>query len=180
MISKIFMYLLAVWLCVMFALYLSAPIGWTFVYIFVCAPVFSFLVTLFLHTKKSIVLTADVNRTMLYKKETVTLKITAANNSLFPVPAVKLFLAAPEGLESVSSYKSCVISIPPRSETTVEVIYRAKVWGSCRIGVRSAELHDFMKFFRFRMSCPQPEESDKGFSRYSRNGGRRSHTSGGC
>lgn len=159
MISKIFMYLLAVWLCVMFALYLSAPIGWTFVYIFVCAPVFSFLVTLFLHTKKSIVLTADVNRTMLYKKETVTIKITAANNSLFPVPAVKLFLAVPEGLESVSSYKSCVISIPPRSETTVEVVYRAKVWGSCRIGVRSAELHDFMKFFRFRMSCPQPEES---------------------
>ena len=106
MISKIFMYLLAVWLCVMFALYLSAPIGWTFVYIFVCAPVFSFLVTLFLHTKKSIVLTADVNRTMLYKKETVTLKITAANNSLFPVPAVKLFLAAPRSEEHTSELQS--------------------------------------------------------------------------
>ncbi len=165
MISKIFMYLLAVWLCVMFALYLSAPIGWTFVYIFVCAPVFSFLVTLFLHTKKSIVLTSDVNRTMLYKKETVTLKITVANKSFFPVPAVKLFLAVPDGLEPESGSKSCVscvVSIPPRSETTVEVVYRAKVWGGCHIGVKSAELHDFMKFFKFRMSLPQPQYEESG------------------
>lgn len=162
MISKIFMYLLAVFLCVMFALYLSASIGWTFVYIFVCAPVFSFLVTLFLHTKKSIVLTSDVNRTMLYKKETVTLKITAANKSFFPVPAVKLFLAVPDGLESESSFKACVVSIPPRSETTVEVVYRAKVWGGCHIGVKSAELHDFMKFFKFRMSLPQPQYEESG------------------
>lgn len=159
MISKIFMYLLAIFLCVMFALYLSAAIGWTFVYIFVCAPVFSFLVTLFLHTKKSIVLTSDVNRTMLYKKETVTLKITAANKSFFPVPAVKLFLAVPDGLEPESGFKSCVMSIPPRSETTVEAVYRAKVWGGCRIGVKSAELHDFMKFFKFRMNLPQSEEN---------------------
>lgn len=159
MISKIFMYLLAVFLCVMFALYLSASIGWTFVYIFVCAPVFSFLVTLFLHTKKRIVLTSDVNRTMLYKKETVTLKITAANKSFFPVPAVKLFLDVPDGLELESGSKSCVISIPPRSETTVEAVYRAKVWGGCRIGVKSAELHDFMKLFKFRMDLPQSEEN---------------------
>lgn len=158
MISKIFMYLLAVWLCVMFALYLSAPIGWTFVYIFVCAPVFSFLVTFWLHKRKSIVLTSDVNRTMLYKKETVTLKITAANSSLLPVPAIKLFLAVPDGLESESPCQSCVVSIPPRSETTVEVVYRAKVWGGSRIGVKSAELHDFMKFFKFRMNCPQTKE----------------------
>lgn len=159
MISKIFMYLLAIFLCVMFALYLSASIGWTFVYIFVCAPVFSFLVTLFLHKRKSIVLSADVNRTMLYKKETVTLKITASNKSFFPVPAVKLFLAVPDGLEPESSFKSCVMSIPPRSETTVEVVYRAKVWGGSLIGIKSAELHDFMKLFKFRMSCPQTEES---------------------
>lgn len=158
MVSKIFMYLIAVFLCVMFALYLSAPIGWTFVYIFVFAPVFSFLVTLYLHAKKSVVLTADVNRIMLYKKETVTLRITAANKSFFPVPAVKLFLAVPDGLEPESLFKSCVVSIPPRSETTVEVVYRAKVWGGYFIGVKSAELHDFMKLFKFRMSFPQTNE----------------------
>ena len=153
MVSKIFMYLIAVFLGVMFALYLSASIGWTFVYVFVCAPIFSFLVTLWLHKRKSVTVKTDVNRTMLYKSETVTLKITAENKSFFPVPAVKLFLAEPEGLEPENSFKSCVMSIPPRSEASVEVVYRAKVWGACSAGVKSAELHDFMKLFKFRMPC---------------------------
>ena len=153
MASKIFMYLLAVFLGVMFALYLSAAIGWTFVYVFVCAPIFSFLVTLWLHKRKSVTIRTDVNRTMLYKSETVTLRITAENKSFFPVPAVKLFLAEPEGLEPESAFKSCVMSIPPRSETSVEVVYSAKVWGACAVGVKSAELHDFMKFFKFRIKC---------------------------
>lgn len=151
MASKIFMYLIAVFLGVMFALYLSAPVGWTFVYIFVCAPVFSFFVTLWLHKRKSITVRTDVNRTMLYKNETVTLKITAENKSFFPVPAVRLFLSEPEGLEPENTFKSCVMSIPPRSEASVEIVYRAKVWGACSVGVRSAELHDFVKFFKFRM-----------------------------
>lgn len=153
MVSKIFMYLIAVFLGVMFALYLSASIGWTFVYIFVCAPVFSFLVTLWLHKRKRVTVRTDVNRTMIYKNETVTLKVTAENKSFFPVPAIKLFLSEPEGLEPENSFKSCVMSIPPRSETSVEVVYRAKVWGACSVGVKSAELHDFMKFFKFRMPC---------------------------
>lgn len=151
MASKIFMYLIAVFLGVMFALYLSAPVGWTFVYIFVCAPVFSFFVTLWLHKRKSITVRTDVNRTMLYKNETVTLKITAENKSFFPVPAVRLFLSEPEGLEPENTFKSCVMSIPPRSEASVEIAYRAKVWGACSVGVKSAELHDFVKFFKFRM-----------------------------
>ena len=153
MASKIIMYLIAVFLSVMFALYLSASIGWTFVYVFVCAPIFSFLVTLWLHKRKSVTVKTDVNRTMLYKNETVTLKITAKNRSFFPVPAVKLFLAEPEGLEPENSFKSCVMSIPPRSEASVEIVYRAKVWGACSAGVKSAELHDFMKLFKFRMPC---------------------------
>lgn len=152
MISKIFMYIIAVFLCVMFALYLSAPVGWTFVYIFVLSPVFSFLVTLWLYRRKCVELRSDVNRTMLYKRETVTLKITAVNKSFFPVPAVKLYLAAPEGLEPEDRCQSCVVSIPPRSEVTVETVYSAKVWGTCFVGIKSAELHDFMKFFKFRMS----------------------------
>lgn len=162
MASKIFMYLIAVFLGVMFALYLSAPVGWTFVYIFVCAPVFSYFVTLWLHNKKSIELKLDTDRTMLYKNETVTLRIIAENKSFFPVPAVKLFLAEPKGLESENDLKSCVMSIPPRSEASVEIAYRAKVWGTCSVGIKSAELHDFMKFFKFRMSV---SESPDGSSR---------------
>ena len=158
MASKIFMYLLAIFLGVMFALYLSAAVGWTFVYIFVCAPIFSFLVTLWLHKRKSVSLRLDVNRTMLYKKETVTLRITAANKSFFPVPAVKVFLSAPEGLEPESPAKSFVMSIPPRSEATAEIVYSAKVWGCCTVGAKAAELHDFLDFFKFRMPIGENAE----------------------
>lgn len=151
MFSKILMYLIAIALGVLFALFLSASVGWTFVYVLVCAPIFSFFVTLFLHKRKSVSLTADVNRTMLYKRETVTLKITAANRSIFPVPAVKLTIAVPDNLEPESDCAGFVISIPPRSETTVEMKFRAKVWGACRIGAETASLNDFMGFFRFKM-----------------------------
>lgn len=142
----------------MFALYLSAAVGWTFVYVFVCAPIFSFLVTLWLHKRKSVSLKLDVNRTMLYKKETVTLRITAANKSFFPVPAVKVFLAVPEGLEPESPAKSFVMSIPPRSETTAEIVYSAKVWGCCTVGTKAAELHDFLDFFRFKIPLGENAE----------------------
>lgn len=168
MISKIIMYLLAIALGVLFALFLSAPVGWTFVYMLVCAPIFSFLVTLFLHKRKSVSLTVDVNRTMLYKRETVTLKITAVNRSVFPVPAVKIKLAVPKGLVpadggSLADCKSMVLSISPRSETTAEMVYTAKVWGSCFIGAESAALHDFMGFFHFKMSCVDLQSEIKVF-----------------
>ncbi len=156
MISKIIMYLLAISLGVLFALFLSARIGWTFVYVLACAPVFSFFVTLFLHKRKSVSLSADVNRTMLYKRETVTLRITAVNKSVFPVPAVKIKLIAPKGLVPVSENSGgFVISIPPRSETTVEIDYSAKVWGACRIGAETASLYDFMGIFPFKMPCAE-------------------------
>ncbi len=151
MISKIIMYLLAIALGVLFALFLSAKVGWTFVYVLVCAPIFSFFVTLFLHKRKSVSLTADVNRTMLYKRETVTLKITAKNRSIFPVPAVKIRLSVPDNLIPEKDTSGYVISIPPRSETAVEINFTAKVWGACYIGAESAALYDFLGVFRFNM-----------------------------
>lgn len=151
MFSKIIMYLLAVALGVLFALFLSAKVGWTFVYMLVCAPVFSFFVTLFLHKRKSVSLTADVNRTMLYKRETVTLRITAKNRSIFPVPAVKIRLSVPDNLIPEKDTTCYVISIPPRSETVAEISFTAKVWGACNIGADSAALYDFMGVFRFNM-----------------------------
>lgn len=153
LISKIFMYLLAIGLGVVFALYLSASIGWTFVYILVCSAVFSFLVTVVLSRGERITLTADSDRTMLYKGETATLRITVKNRSILPVPAVKISLIMPKGLEPEDSCASCVTSVPPRSESVIEIKYKARVWGVCNIGAESAFLHDFMNFLRFRLSC---------------------------
>lgn len=153
MIIKILLYLVAIALGTAFALYLSASVGWTFVYILVCAPVFSFLITFFLTRKNRVTMSADTDRTMLYKGEYATLRITVRNRSIFPVPAVKLKIADPKGLVPEEYALSYVVSIPPRSDSVVEIKYKATVWGRFSIGAENAFMHDFMEFFSFRMPC---------------------------
>lgn len=150
MLSKILLYIVAIAFGVLFALYLSAPVGWSFVYILVCSPVFSYLVTLVISLRKNVSLSVDMNRTMLYKKESVTLRIKLKNRSLIPVPMVRIKLAEPKNLSGEAS-SAYVVSIPPRTERVIEVTYSAKVWGVCFIGIESAALYDFMGFFRFAM-----------------------------
>ena len=158
MLIKLFLYLLAIGFGVFFALYLNAAIGWTFVYILVCSPIFSLIVTYALTRRKRITLTADVNRSMLYKRETTVLRIIAKNKSLLPVPAIKIKLAVPKGLTRIDNeenYVNCVLSISPRSQAVIEIEYKAAVWGICKVGAENAVLHDFMGFFKFAMPCTE-------------------------
>ncbi len=148
-----FLYLLAIAISVAFALCLSATIGWTFVYMLVCAPIFSFGITLFLTKNNRVTIASDVDRTMLYKGEKSMMRIIVRNRSIFPVPAVKIRVAAAGGLDPEDACSCYVVSVSPRSESVVEINYKAKVWGRYIIGSESAFMHDFMGFFKFRMSC---------------------------
>lgn len=152
-IVNVLLYLMAIGIGVAFALVLSASVGWTFVYMLVCAPIFSFFITLFLTRKNRVTVISDIDRTMLYKGEQATLKITVRNKSIFPVPAVKLNLSMTGGLIPEDTCSSYVVSVPPRSESTVEIKYRAKVWGRFAVGAESVFMHDFMSFFKFRLPC---------------------------
>lgn len=148
-----FLYLLAIAISVAFALYLSASIGWTFVYMLVCAPIFSFGITFFLTKNNRVTIVSDVDRTMLYKGEKSTMRIIVRNRSIFPVPAVKIRVAATGGLAPEDDCSCYVVSVSPRSDSIVEINYKAKVWGRYIIGSESAFMHDFTGFFKFRMSC---------------------------
>lgn len=152
-ISKIILFLFSICLGVLFALYFSAPVGWMFVYIFVLASLISIIITFILKYGNKITLTYDVERTMLYKGEKAVLKIILKNDSILPVPAVKVSLIVSQALESEEKYESRVVSIPPRSETIIEMRYKAKIWGVCRTGVESTVLYDFMGFLNFRLDC---------------------------
>ena len=152
-IINVLLYLMAIGIGVAFALVLSASVGWTFVYMLVCAPIFSFFITLFLTRKNRVTVISDIDRTMLYKGEQATLRITVRNKSIFPVPAVKLNLSMTGGLVPEDTCSCYVVSVPPRSESTVEIKYRAKVWGRFAVGAESVFMHDFMSFFKFRLPC---------------------------
>ncbi|MCM1330045.1 MAG: DUF58 domain-containing protein [Ruminococcus sp.] len=152
MISKILLYIIAIGFGLFFALYMSAEVGWTFVYVLVCAPIFSFLVTLAIHKLKCVTIRADVSRSMLYKREKAVLKIYLKNRSLLPVPTVRIRLSEAKNLSTEDSLEY-IVSIPPRTERIIEVEYTAKVWGVCSVGAEKAVLWDFMGFFSFAMSC---------------------------
>ncbi len=157
MISKVILYLMAIGFGLFFALYMSASVGWVFVYMLVFAPIFSFGVTLFFKLTHKVKITVDVDRSMLYKGETATMRIIAENKSIYPVPAVKISLFLPKNLDYPPDASSCVISIPPRSVSEIKIQYKAKVWGICRIGAESSLLYDYMGFFRFDIQCADPE-----------------------
>lgn len=152
MISKILLYFAAIGFGLFFALYMSAPVGWAFVYVLVCSPIFSFIVTFAIHKLKCVSIRADVSRSMLYKREKAVLRIYLKNKSLLPVPAVKIKLSAAKNLLTENGL-DYIVSIPPRTERVIEVSYTAKVWGVCSVGAEKAVLNDFMGFFRFAMPC---------------------------
>lgn len=150
---SILLYFVAIAIGVAFALCLSASIGWTFVYMLVCLPLFSLAITFFLTRRKRVSIVSDVDRTMLYKGERAVLRIIVRNKSIFPVPAIKVKLSASGGLISENSCEYFVVSVSPRSESVIETGYTAKVWGRYIIGAESVFMHDFVGFFKFRIHC---------------------------
>ena len=153
MIFRIILYLAAIGFCLFFALYMSAGVGWVFIYMLVFSPLFSIGVTVFFKLTHKVTVYADIDRSMLYKGETVTLRITAQNKSIYPVPAVKVKLFLPKNLDCPENSASCVLSIPPRSKAELKLSYKAKVWGSCQIGAESAVMYDYMGFVKFSVPC---------------------------
>lgn len=150
-------YIIAIALCIMFALYMSAEIGWTFAYILIAAPMFSLIVTLVLRFSHSISVSAECDKTMVYKGETLKLRVTVSNASIFPAPAVIVKLCRPTGF-SVVSVSECTekpfgnsysVSVYQRNSTVFEICYRAEMWGGGRLGVESCKMQDFMRFFTF-------------------------------
>lgn len=152
MISKILLYFIAIGFGLFFSLYMSASVGWAFVYVLVCAPLFSLIVTFAIHKLKCVTIRADVSRSMLYKREKAVLRIYLKNKSLLPVPSVKIKLSAAKNLLTEDGF-DYIVSIPPRTERVIEVSYKAKVWGVCSVGAEKAVLNDFMGFFHFAMPC---------------------------
>lgn len=149
----ILMYLTAISVAVAFALCLSAQIGWTFAYMLICAPLFSLGITFFLTKGKRVTVISDVDRTMLYKGEPATLRIVVRNKSIFPVPAVKVRISNQGGLVPENVCENYVVSVSPRSESVIEIKYKAKVWGRYILGAEKIFMHDFIGFFKFRIPC---------------------------
>ena|GEM_PF-388291 len=158
-VTRILGYLFAIFMAYLFSLYLNARIGWMFVVLFAVSPVFSVLVTAVLKRRGRITLSADSDATLIYKNETVALRIKVFNKGFLPIPVVILGLFTPVCLkrEDAADKGRFAVSVSPRSETAFEVRYKAKVWGSCVLGINHARLQDFMRFSGFTLYTEQGE-----------------------
>ncbi len=143
---RILGYLAALEICALFALYMSAAVGWTFFYILAAAPLFSFIITAVTAWTKSIEISTDVNSNTVYKNQCVRLKVTVKNKSFFPVPAAEIRLNGCEGFTADKKNLLCSLSVLPRSSAELEVNFRAEMWGAVRIGIESVSLSDFLHF----------------------------------
>lgn len=148
--ARIFGYIIALTIAVFFALYLNAPAGWTLFYVMAAAPVFSLLVTFITYKCGFVSVSADVSGNMVYKGESVKLRITVSNSSILPVPAVTVRLRSCSGF-AADGKNVYVISVSPRSSTVLEVKLKAKMWGREYIGADSIVICDFLKIAEFPM-----------------------------
>lgn len=138
-------------LSVLFALFLDASIGSAFISLIVAAPLFSFIVTLVLKLSGKITVEVETSDSIVYKSDILKLKVRVKNkHRILPVPLIVIKLIPPENFyiadDAPDTYR---VSVMPRSETAFEINYRARYWGTGKLGVKSAILRDYMNFFTF-------------------------------
>ncbi len=151
-IMSIVWYLLAIAVAVIFSLYLSAKMGWVFVFVMAIAPVFSIVITAIIKKLNCIIFSADLSNSMIYKRETLILKVKVKNKSILPIPVLLIQIYSPAVLKCLENEKGLyAVTVPPRSEVTFEVKYKANYWGKCVVGIKSIKLQDFMRFGMFNI-----------------------------
>ncbi len=160
--SRIFGYLSAVAAAVVFALYLNAGVGWTFVYVLITAAVLSITVTVIIKNLNCITVSFETNGDIVYKNEPLVLKVKVKNKSIFSMPLLIINLFTPDTMTNIDGTAGgqYVLGVSPRSETQFEVRYKVNVWGCSNVGIKSVKLMDFMRFISFSLY------TEKGFYEY--------------
>lgn len=157
-IVRFFGYIIALGLSMLFALYMSAPTGWTFFYVLAAALVFSLIVQLltFVSYKKGLI-RAEISfgSTLVYKNEELKLHIKLTNDSLLPISNIKIKLAETNGAVYDSTEFSAAVSA--KGSTVFDALIKPTMWGALHIGETKIILSDFMHIVSFSV---KPIEND--------------------
>ncbi|MBQ8827453.1 MAG: DUF58 domain-containing protein [Oscillospiraceae bacterium] len=143
-LSSVFGYLLAMVLCVYFALYMSAPAGWTIFYILAAAPLFSLVLLAVVKFTDCLEITASADSAMVYKNEDFYYKIKIRNKSILPVPIIIIRMKTCEGIRSENGFKPFSVSVYTKGTAEFKIKYTASMWGSAPIGIDSVYISDFL------------------------------------
>ena len=138
-ISAVFGYLLAMGLCVFFALYMSAPAGWTFFYMLAAVPVFSLILLVVTRCTDCLEITASADSSMVYKNEEFLYRIKIRNKSILPVPVIIIKMQG-SGAEE-KPYSTAVYT---KGTTEFSISFKAEIWGVEKIGIKEIRIGDFL------------------------------------
>ena len=130
-----------------FALYVSARVGYLMLYAIVLAPVISFVMSLCF--SKAISVKVDIASAILAKRDLSSYKIHITNHLILPTPAIYVELYdSPVVRCDVKKY---IVSVMPMSKKTVDVNMYAKFCGPTYVGVSMVSFTDWLGMFTFEM-----------------------------
>lgn len=143
-ISAVFGYLLAMSLCVFFALYMSASAGWTIFYILAAAPVFSLILLAVTYFSHPLEITASADSITVCKKEDFYYKVKIKNRGILPVPAIIIKMKTCEGMTGECDSKPVSVNVYTKGTAEFKIKYNASMWGAAPIGIESVHISDFL------------------------------------
>ncbi len=162
MIERVLNYIIALGLCLLFALFMSAETGWTLFWALAAAPLFSFILTAVTFFSKSLSFNVDASGSMVYKNEDFRLKISIKNKSIIPVPAIIIKTVDCEGVSCENNGEEYTVSVYTRGSAEFDVSCKAAMWGGAEVGIKEIYLCDFLHFIKI------PLYKEKGEKKYTR------------
>jgi len=150
-IAKIFGYIAAAALAACFAVFIDGKIGWFFLTVLAVSVCLS--VGLAFFVRRSVSISADVDKNLLYKGEKLTLRIRISGIFPFPAGFAAVRVSQCGSFDSENDGSGIYMLIPDRSDLwscSITAEYTAARWGTDMIGVTEFEIIDFLGFVRLK------------------------------
>ena len=144
-VRGLFNYLVSVALAVVFALFLSARIGWFLVAAFLLAPLISLGLSLVF--VNNIYVSCQFDTRGLCKGESCDVGITVTNGSFFPSPPIKCDMIDNPGIRCSERYYT--VSLNPFASESFYVPYNARICGPWQAGIDKISVSDYFGIFTF-------------------------------
>ncbi len=146
---RIIGYLIALFLTLMFALFMSARTGWFLFSVMAMLPFVSVIAAFIV--RRYITVTAEVTDTELFKGNCIRLRLTVNNRAWFPSPPIILKQHCSDGLVCAENGSELAVNVLPRSEGVFETEYRAVMWSYSRVGLEDAFITDYTGMIKMRL-----------------------------
>ncbi len=145
-IKGVISYILALMLAIIFALYISANVGWFILIALILAlglsVFFACLSRKMITVQFDNQFSKDSEVKLLAKGEWYEINVIVKNKSIFPTTPIGLEVLNGEGIKSDD--KNIIVSVMPLSQTEVKIRYKASICGPARIGINKVKVTDYL------------------------------------